>query len=54
MPESMDEEEEDASDAEGHLLGDDRAAAGASSPPTYKWDADEGVLAAPEETRTAA
>ena len=35
-PESTDdEEEEDASDAEGHLLGDDGVAAGASSPPTY-------------------
>ena len=34
-PESTDEEEEEASDAEGHLLGDDGAAAGASSPPTY-------------------
>jgi len=32
-PESTDEEE-DTSDAEGHLLGDDGAAAGASSPPT--------------------
>ena len=54
MPESTDEEEEDASDAEGHLLGDDGAAAGASSPPTYQWDAGEGESAAPEETRTAA
>ena len=51
-PESTDEDEEDASDAEGHLLGDDGAAAGASSPPTYQWDADEGAPAAPEETRT--
>ena len=53
-PESTDEEEEDALDAEGHLLGDDGAAAGASSSPTYQWDADEGASAAPEETRTAA
>src|SRR6185503_6863539 len=45
-PESTDEEEEDTSDAEGHLLGDDGAAAGASSPPTYQWDADEGASAA--------
>jgi len=37
--------------AEGHLLGDDGAAAGASSPPTYRWDDDEGAPAAPEETR---
>ena len=50
-PESTDEDEEDASDAEGHLLGDDGAAAGASSPPTYRWDDDEGVPMAPEETR---
>ena len=53
-PESIDEEEEEASDAEGHLLGDDGAAAGASSPPTYQWDADEGASAVPEETRTVA
>ena len=52
-PESTDEEEE-ASDAEGHLLGDDGAVAGASSPPTYQWDADEGASTVPEETRTAA
>ena len=53
-PESTDEEEEEASDAEGHLLGDDGVAMGASSPHTYQWDAGEGVSAAPEETRTAA
>ena len=52
-PESTDEEEE-ASDAEGHLLGDDGVAVGASSPPTYQWDADEGASAAPEEKRTVA
>ena len=51
-PESTDEEEE-ASDAEGHLLGDDGVAAGASSPPTYQRDDDEGASAAPEETRIA-
>ena len=50
-PESTDEDEEDTSDAEGHLLGDDGAAAGASSPQTYQWDVDEGASAAPEETR---
>ena len=50
-PESTDEEEEDASDAEGHLLGDDGAAAGASSPPTYRWDDDEGAPTTPEEAR---
>ena len=53
-PESADEEEEDTSDAEDHLLVHDGAAAGASSPPTYQWDANEGASAAPEETRTAA
>ena len=52
-PESTDEEE-DASDAEGHLLGDDGATAGASSPPTYQWDVDKGASAAPEETRIVA
>ena len=52
-PEST-EEEEEASDAEGRLLGDDGAAAGASSPPTYQWDVDEGAPAASGETRTAA
>ena len=53
-PESTSEEEEDTSDAEGHLLGNDGVAAGASSPPTYQWDVDEGASAAPEETRTMA
>ena len=52
--ESTDEDEEDALDAEGHLLGDDGAAAGASSPPTYQWDDDEGAPASLGETRTAA
>ena len=53
-PESTDEEEEDTSDAEGHLLGDDGAAAGVSSPPTYQWDDDEGAPASLGETRTVA
>ena len=53
-PESTNEEEEDASDAEGHRLGDDGAAASASSPPTYRWDDDEGAPVVPEETRTVA
>jgi hypothetical protein len=52
-PESSDEEE-DTPDAEGHLLGDDGAAASASSPPTYRWDDDEGAPVVPEETRTVA
>ena len=51
-PESTDEEE-DTPDAEGHLLGDDGAAAGESSLPTYQWDVDEGAPAAPGEARTA-
>ena len=50
----MPADEEEASDAEGHLLGDDGAAAGASSPPTYRWDDDDGAPAAPEETSTVA
>ena len=53
-PESTDEEEEEASDAEGHLPGDDGAATGASSPPTYQWDDDEGAPASLGETRTVA
>ena len=53
MPESTSEEEEDTSDAKGHLLGNDGVAAGASSPPTYQWDVDEGAPAAPGEARTA-
>jgi len=50
-PESTEEDEEEATDAEDHALGGDGAAAGASSPPTYQWDDDEG---APEETRAVA
>ena len=53
-PESSEEDEEEASDAEDHALGGDGAAVGASSPPTYEWDADEGASAAPEETRAVA
>ena len=53
-PESTEEDEEEASDAEDHALGGDGAAAGASSLPTYEWDADEGASAAPKEMRTAA
>ena len=36
------------------LWGGDGAAAGASPPPTYEWDADEGAPAAAEETRDVA
>ena len=53
-PESTEEDEEEASDAEDHALGGDGAAAGASSPPTYRWDDDEGAPAAPEETSAVA
>jgi len=53
-PESSEEDEEEASDAEDHALGGDGAAAGASSPLTYRWDDDEGAPAAPEETRAVA
>ena len=53
-PESTEEDEEEASDAEDHSLGGDGAAAGASSPPTYEWDADEGASTVPEETRAVA
>jgi len=53
-PESSDEDEEEASDAEDHTLRSDEAAAGASPPPTYEWDADGGAPAAVEETRVVA
>src|SRR6185312_1944882 len=53
-PESTDEEEEEASDAEDHALGGDGTAAGVSPPPTYQWEDDEGEPVAPEETRAVA
>ena len=53
-PESSEEDEEEASDAEDHALGSDGTAAGASPPPTYQWEDDEGAPAAPEETRAVA
>ena len=53
-PESSEEDEEVASDAEDHAPRDDGEAAGASPPPTYEWDADEGAQEAPEETRVGA
>jgi hypothetical protein len=52
-PESS-EEEEEASDAEDHALGSDGEAAGASPPPFYLWDDDEGEPVAPEVTRVMA
>ena len=53
-PESSNDEEEEASDAEDHAPRGDGEAAGASPPPTYEWDADEGAQEAPEETRVVA
>ena len=50
-PESSEEDEEVASDAEDHALRSDGAAASASPLPTYEWDADEGAPVAAEETR---
>ena len=50
-PESSEEDEEEASDAEDHALRSDGEGAGASPPPFYQWDDDEGAPAAPEETR---
>ena len=42
MPESSEEDEEEASDAEDHALRGDGEGAGASPPPFYLWDDDEG------------
>ena len=53
-PESSEEDEEEASDAEDHALRDDGEGAGASPPPFYLWDEDEGEPAAPEGTRAVA
>jgi len=53
-PESSEEDEEVASDAEDHAPRGDGEAAEASPPPTYEWEDDEGAPAAPEETRAAA
>ena len=53
-PESSEEDEEEASDAEDHALRGDGEGAGASPPPFYLWDEDEGEPAAPEETRAVA
>jgi len=52
MPESTDEEE-DASDAEAHLLGGGEAATGADSPPVYQEAGDEDAPATPHEARPA-
>ena len=53
-PESSEEDEEVASDAEDHALRGDGEAAGASPPPFYLWDDDEGEPVAPEVTRAIA
>ena len=53
-PESSEEDEEEASDAEDHAPRGEGEAAGASPPPFYLWDDDEGEPAAPEETRAVA
>ena len=50
-PESSDEEEEEASDAEDHAPRGDGEGACASPPPFYLWDDDEGEPAEPEEAR---
>ena len=51
-PESSEEDEEEASDAEDHVLRSDGE--GASPPPFYLWDEEEGATVAPEEPRTVA
>ena len=53
-PESSEEDEEEASDAEDHALRSDGEGAGASPPPFYLWDEDEGEPVALEETRVVA
>ena len=50
MPESMDEEE-DTSDTEVNLPGDDEAATGADSPPVYQEAGDEDAPATLRETK---
>ena len=53
-PESSEEDEEEASDAEDHALRSDGEGAGASPPPFYLWDEEEGAPVAPEEPRVVA
>ncbi|XP_039834759.1 mucin-1-like [Panicum virgatum] len=53
MPESTSKEEEDASDAEAHLPGEDEAGTGADSPPVYQEAGDEDAPVAPREARPA-
>ena len=49
MPESSEADEEEASDAEDHAPR--RDGEGASPPPFYLWDEEEGATVAPEEPR---
>ena len=51
-PESSEEDEEEASDAEDHALR--RDGEGASPPPFYLWDEEEGATVAQEEPRAGA
>ena len=48
-PESSEEDEEEASDAEDHALRSDGEGARASPLPFYLWDEEEGATVAPEE-----
>jgi len=50
-PESSEEDEEEALDAEDHAPR--RDGEGASPPPFYLWDDEEGATVAPEEPRAA-
>jgi len=52
-PKSTSEEEEDVTDVEAHLPGEDEAATGADSPPVYQEAGDEDAPAAPREARPA-
>ena len=48
-PESSEDDEEEASDAEDHARRSDGEGARASPPPFYLWDEEEGATVAPEE-----
>jgi hypothetical protein len=53
-PESSEEDEEEASDAEDHALRSDGEGAGARPPPFYLWDEEVGAPVVPEEPRAVA
>ena len=53
MPESSEEDEEEASDAKDHALRSDGEGAGTRPPPFYLWDEEEEATMAPEEPRAA-